>query len=487
MFKDKVFRTFAIAAFFYCLLCAAIFKPITWQAKGDAGAYIELSKQFLGISNEFKDFSNRQPLYSFLIAPFILVFGEDTFLYPVMWLQFLIIFLSALIVYALFKKLNLFKFLPVLSGSAYLLNLSTLFYGYNILSETLALFIFVSIVYVLLLLEDNSKTHLLMVLGLLNGLMVLARYNTMGIPLITMICLLLIHFRNHGAKNHKLLMKSVFCYGISVIFILNLWMLYNYYQRGFYGIIQKDHPRFNYVTNSCINENIKVSIENQPILDIFLKAREEILNKQDKIIIKKGSLLEYHFFYDLYFFFKGNNIVRGNKLFGLVRPKLLTYFGLENNSKGISEIGKKLAPFYREIKSQTRGQEMKSRFSALLQTFRASGTTLPVKQAINLNALPGWIFVIYKMIFIFINTFVFVFSFFLVVSTFWRIRSYKNWLLLLVMITILYFPASHFIAITPGDANRFKFPAEPLINGLFIYYACKLVYWIFSHRKKIST
>jgi hypothetical protein len=44
---------------------------------------------------------------------------------------------------------------------------------------------------------------------------------------------------------------------------------------------------------------------------------------------------------------------------------------------------------------------------------------------------------------------------------------------LLVMFFIVFsFWGINFVFFTVGDANRFKFPAEPLIIGLFVYYFC---------------
>ena len=109
MFKDKRLKYFSIFAFIYCTVCCLIFEPITWQAVGDAEAYIELAKHFLGTSASNFDLSHRQPLYSLLLAPFIFVFGDNGFLLPVMVLQFFMIFISSLIIYKIFEKPITFK------------------------------------------------------------------------------------------------------------------------------------------------------------------------------------------------------------------------------------------------------------------------------------------------------------------------------------------------------------------------------------------
>jgi hypothetical protein len=57
---------------------------------------------------------------------------------------------------------------------------------------------------------------------------------------------------------------------------------------------------------------------------------------------------------------------------------------------------------------------------------------------------------------------------------------------LLTLFFVVYsFWGINFMFFTVGDANRFKFPAEPLIIGLFVYYLDKMVRW--KRNKKLQT
>lgn len=477
-FGDRQFIYFVIISFITCLIYAIVFQPITWQISGDAGAYIELAKQFLGISERNIDLSHRQPLYSFILAIFILVFGESEFIYPIMYFQFFLVFVSSLIVYKIFDNLGQSKKLSLFAGTLYIINFSTLYYAFNILTETLALFLFVLIVYLLILVAKNQNLWLLLLLGLLNGLIVLARFNALGVPIISLFCLFLIHYRYNGFKKLKLLVKPILSYGFVVLFVLNLWCLYNYSHRGFYGILPSYHLGQRWAIPATINETNTVNEEYEPILEIFLNARQEFFQKVTPIEIKKGSLVDYKILKNIYSFFKPQ--ANGYHIYKLAKPKLLNHYNLRNTSKDIATLGEKLKPFYNHISKQNKRELLKLRIYSLFVTFKASGTTLPTNENLNLNILPDLIFKIYKIIFIFINLFVFIFSLYVIICNAKNIRKYDNWFVFLIIFMILYFPFVHFYANVLGDANRFKFPSEPLIFGLFIYYLIKLKRRYFS-------
>ncbi len=473
-FKVKPFRIFFLVSFLLCAFFAIVFQPITWQAQGDAPSYVELAKQFLGISTDFVDLSNRQPLYSILIAPFIFIFGETFFIYPLMWFQFLMVFFSSIFVYKIFEELNLFKCHPFITAVCYLLNISTIYYGFSVLSETLALFIYTFIVFILVKYEKNQSLKLIFFLGILNGLMVLARFNAMGLPLFTMGGLVLIHFHHYQFKKVKRFLIHMSLYCFALFFVLNFWMLYNYTHRGFYGIIQKDNPRASLILYREIDENVVVSDNHKDVLNIFLMARKKLQEKNSfkQVTIKSGSLLKYPWLKKIYSFFKGgDDSVGGWDLYKEARNDLMIYFNLDvNDPTSITTLGKKLAPFNEELKRQTKDHLMLLRFSALFQTLRQTGGVLPVKGSLNLNILPSFIFLLYRLVFIPMMFFTLTISLILFVIKIFNVVRFDKFMLLVLIMLVLYFPISHFIAISPGDANRFKFPSEPIIIGLFVYY-----------------
>ncbi len=468
------FKIFVLISLIVCIFYAIAFRPISFEALGDSYEYIELAKQFAGLPNNMEDYSHRQPLYSMIIWSFIVTLGEDNFIVPLMWFQFLLVFISSLMIFKIFESLKLFRSLPFLAGLLYLFNLSTIHYGYNILTETLALFLFITNIYLLFKYAKNARIKILVLVGIVNGSLVLARFNTIGIPIITLFCLSLIHYFHYDFRNFKGFVIRSFVYVLTVSIILNIWMLHNFFERGYYGIIQKDHPRFALVIYSRINENIIVSDEHKEILKIFLDAKQRVLHERADIdfVQSKGSLLRYPFFASIYSFFKDTGgKVGGWALYQEAQQELLDYFDLPSGPpESISELSVLLRPFNQEIRKRTKSVEIKQRFSALFQTFRHTGGTIPTNEPVNLNMLPSVVFLFYRLMFFSIMFLTYVFSIWWFFSRLRSIKNKTNYLLYILLLLVFYFPVIHFVAITPGDAARFKFPAEPVLLGLFVYY-----------------
>lgn len=259
-------------------------------------------------------------------------------------------------------------------------------------------------------------------------------------------------------------------------------MIYNYHEHGFYGLIQKQNPRLALVIYSRIDEDIKVSPKNQGILDIFLTTRQNLIDNENtkKIEYKKGSLLNYPIFNKVYFYLKGGEEkINLWQLYNEAKPLLLEYFGLDgNNPQSVTRLAELLEPFNKEIELQTKSDGMRQRVSAVLLTLRHSGGTLPVAEPLNLNKLPSYAHLFYRLSFMLVMFFTFIISIILFLKNIWKLSDYKNYFLLVLILLIIYFPVSHFLAITPGDANRFKFPAEPIVIGLFVYYIYAIIFRI---------
>jgi hypothetical protein len=102
---------------------------------------------------------------------------------------------------------------------------------------------------------------------------------------------------------------------------------------------------------------------------------------------------------------------------------------------------------------------------------------------INLNILPPFIIKLNKLINFFISSFVFVAFFFFVLKLIKNHSKKPDFILLVLFTVVLSFWGINFIFATVSDANRFKFPAEPLIIGLFIYYVNALVQWIINFKR----
>ena len=465
---DKKFRIFTICSFLYCLLLALVCHPVVMESQGDAPAYIELAKQFLGMSDSPTDLSSRQPMYSIFLAPIIRFWGENRFSYPVMYCQFFMVFLSSLLLYKLFEKFRLFKSFPLITAILYLLNISTINYASSVLSETLSLLIFTIIVYVLIENSEKDRISLWFVLGLLAGLMVLARFNMLGLPVFIVLCMLLIHYRHYGIAGLK---KSIYPFlscSLGLFLVLNIWSLYNLSENGFYGVFPSYHAGQRWAIPATIKRTNNVSGKYKPLLEIFVKARQEYEEENPGVNLKKGSLLENQTAQRLYLSMKPQ--VNGYQVYKLAHDDLLKYFDLEDNSGDNARLGYLLRPFYKEIAKQNRAELTKFRFYSLINTFRAGGTTLPVNEKININVLPAFLIIIYKILFFCMALFTYVVALCYFVFKIKSMREDKNWKFFILIILVSYFPVVHFYANVISDANRFKFPAEPLIIGLFIYF-----------------
>jgi len=465
---DKKFRIFTICSFLYCLLLALVCHPVVMESQGDAPAYIELAKQFLGMSDNTTDLSSRQPLYSLFLAPFISIWGENGFSYPVMYCQFFMVFLSSLLLYKLFEKFLLFKSFPLIITILYLLNLSTINYASSILSETFSLLIFTIIVYVLIENSEKDRISLWFVLGLLAGLMVLARFNMLGLPVFIVLCMLLIHYRHYGITGLKKSIYPFLYYFLGLLLVLNIWSLYNLRENGFYGVFPPYHAGQRWAIPATIKRTNHISGKYKPLLEIFVKARQKYEKENPSISLKKGSLLENQAAQRLYLSLKPQ--VNGYQVYKLAHDDLLKYFDLKDNSVDNARLGYLLKPFYKEIAKQNRAKLTKFRFYSLINTFRAGGTTLAVDEKMNINALPPVLVKIYKVIFFCMAAITFLVAALFFVFKIKSIKEHKNWKVFILIILISYFPVVHFYANVISDANRFKFPAEPLIIGLFIYF-----------------
>lgn len=481
MFKWENKQIFAILSFSYCLLLALFFEPITWQAHGDAAAYIELAKQFLHTTTENIDLSHRQPLYSGILAIAIFIFGEDGFLYPVMYFQFFLVFISSILVYKIFARFRASIIFPMIVGIAYLVNFSTLYYGYNILSETISLFLFVLIIHLIFVFEEKNNLWILGLLGIMNGLMVLSRFNTIGVPFISLFCISLIHYRNFNFTNFRVYIGYAIAYILPLLFVLNIWCCYNYFNRGFFGLFPSSNIEQRWAIPASINRNNVVSIEYKPILEIFLRAKEEYFKVYFATNTSSGSLSDNKFLKQIYKSISPE--VNGYSLYKIAKKELLLNFKLRECPEDIAKLGSLLRPFYSEIKNQNTLILIKYRFFSFVSSFRASGTALPTKEKINLNYLPSFVFKAYKIMFIGIALVSYILTGGYLVAIIWRKGVGVKIGLFIISLFLWYFPLIHFYANVLGDATRFKFPAEPLIFGIFFYYLYEFVYWIGVVRK----
>lgn len=467
--KPSFYVIFLLINALLCIFYILVFRPVVIEANGDASSYIGLAGQIFNFPDAPAiDLSHRSPLYSILLGFAMLIFGQNNFLEPVVILQYFIVFLTSLLIYRVFKILTGNIKIAFISGILSTINLSTVFYAYNILSEILALFMFTWLVYQVLLYYRYARSVNLALAGLLAGFLVLVRFNTLGIPFVLLGSVILIHLFNNGIKLIKKLFSEITIVLFCSLLVLNLWAFYNYQSKGTYMIFPTNHMGQRWAIPSTIDKNDIVSEQNKEILAIFLKAREKVEIEVKSIKSYDESLLKYATIKKINDYFQPS--ISGFLLYTAAEPDLLKYFKLEDVSGKISILGKKLQPFYKEIAFQNKKELLKLKFYSFFYTFKNNPIILPTHKSINLNVLPSGIVLLYKICFLLITVFVFFASLVhlrvLIRSKEIHIRS--NFIILYSL--IWYFPVVNFYANVLDDANRFKFPAESIILGLGIFY-----------------
>ena len=449
------------------VLLAFYATPIT--DLGDAGSYIEFSNKLLG-EKISENFAHRSPLFSMILAVFINWFGIPLAYKAIVFFQYGLVFLTALFVYQIFKRFFLKAFLTFLIALLFNLSFSTIYFANILLSEILTVFLLMLSVYFLIKFSDRCKKSYLTYLGTSIGLISLARFN--AVPLVFSFFLLLLYFifieKRYSFK--KGLVNLLF-FLIPYIMIMNSWALYNFYNNGFYGLF----PRSNGIVSrnvivASVNPINRVSPVYQPVLEIFLRAKT--LNMKREIPESKGSLKAADKFGIL------SDLYSGFQIYGAASPALKSHFALVSTD-GEYELGNRLAGFYKEIAKQNQKFIWKLRFYSLLSSFRAStGGSLPYNYGnANLNILPAFLFKLYKIVIPVISLFVFI-LFFILLYKFVRRQIKPDFIILTLFIVIFSFWGINFLFATAGDANRFKFPAEPLIIGLFVYYFYRSIKWL---------
>jgi hypothetical protein len=424
---------------------------------GDAGSYISFSRVLLG--QEEANHAHRSPLYSIIMAGFMLIFSPPLLFKIIVVFQYFLVLITAWLVYLIFRPLFSRAEPAMIIALLFNISLSTVYYANIIQTEILTVFLSIGTIYFLIRIFEKFSYKDLSLLSICIGLLSLARYNT--IPLVLTIAVLIGYyvykqrFSLSGSVNVFLLLS------IPYIIIINLWCVYNAMNNGFYGLFPTSSGINRNVVVSSIRSENKVTEEYLPVLNIFLRARAEYLEKP--IQTQKGSLAKYGTFGIL------TDLYSGYPIYLTAYPELRQHFNFLGN-EGEYEMGLALAPFYREISSQSRLFILKMRFVSLISGFRAAATSLPPEYGrTNTNILPSFLIELYKISIFVISVFVF-FAFFGFIFNVIKTRHIPNMSMLVLFSFVISYWFINFYFATVSDANRFKFPAEPVIIGLFIYY-----------------
>lgn len=460
-----------VSGLLFSFIPAFIFTPVT--DAGDTGVYIKYALKLAGDSNS-QSFITRSPLYPLLLAGLIKTAGLAALPRIVILIQFFLNFLSSVLLLGIFKKIMSFRS-AVISAFIFYFSLSALYYGYMILSETLSVFLFLLAVYFFSNWIQKESHLLLGYAGVIISLLILTRFNTL--PLVFTFLLLIIFIPIVTKKDFNLLksVRHLMCFFLPVAVILNTYSYLNYRDNNFYGLFPTGGSPA--ITRNAVLATIDgdetVTEGNKEVYNIFIEGREAYYSR--KPVGKKGSLQGG----------PGSEIIgklySGYQIYLEAFPKLCDFYDLDPLSPE-PYLSRRLTPFYKEIISQNKGDLWGMRFLSLANSFRSStGIMIPGREETNLNLLPGFIIVSFKLFMIFAGVVIFLFS---IVYPVHKILSYQTIdpYLLSLLLFFLSFYFINFIFGTAGDANRFKYPSEPLMFGLFVWL---VRYVLISIMKKI--
>lgn len=440
--------------------------PIT--DRFDPTEYILLSQSFLGQAADV-NLAHRSPLFSIILAGLMMIWKPPVVFKVMVVVHYILVAFTSWMVYGLLQRMFAAKWPAMLGALLFNLSFATITFANLIQTEILTVFLVVLSLVFLMKIEDHGKRVHYLALGAVTGLVSLARFSAVPLVFTYLVLLLIVLFRQKATA--KKWSVSIGAFFIPYLLLVNAWCLYNKDHYGFYGLFPRSGGQTvsRNITVSSIRPEFKVSEEYKPVLAIFLKARDNYL-KEYPMHQGSGSKPD-RFGFDVDFY-GGYNIYLG------AGPDLRRHFGLPASS-GEYELTQKLTGFYREISGQNQAFVLRFRFLSFLYGLRVSETgSMPAEFGkTNLNILPGFAFKIYRLAFAGISLVVF-FAFFHFAATGIRKGWTFDFTLLAMFFIVFSFWGINFAFVTAVDANRFKFPAEPFIFGLFVYYAVQTGNWL---------
>ncbi len=462
---------FAIALFF-----GFIFTPVS--SNGDSPAYINYALQICGESIP-ENHAHRSPLYSIILAGFIKVFGTDNFSRIVILFQFILNLITTILLYRILNRTFRNPKYVLIGSVFFFFNMATVYYGYHLLTESVTVSLFILSVSFLFDYLDKLKKIFLFLSGFFVSLLVLARYSTLPLIAGFILIVIVIDLFKTKIKIRSVFLKiSIFLLVPCILF--NTVSYSNLLHYGFYKLFPTGGS--NLISRNAIlvtiNGNEKVSPENKPILDIFLKSKANIL-KDKEMTMKKGSLRNFDKLKIT------DKLSSGYKIYKSAFTDLSEYYKIDPlNSEFV--LSSKLSSFYKEIIKQNHYKIFLMRFYSFLNSFRSSSGITSSMDATNLDILPGWLIVSYKVSFILISVFTFICSFcYSIFTVFKKIRINLPVLILIVLCYSFYF--INFVFGTMDNANRFKFSSDTIMFGLFIFYFGSSILYFKKQSAKIPS
>lgn len=467
LLKRKANLFFILAGLLLTILYVWVFKPV--YTIGDAPDYIKYAQAI--VDNDInKTFLYKSPLYPYMISWIIKIRGIESLPVVVMIIQYFLIFFSSIILYYILKQV-LEKKLAFISVMLFFFSLSTVHYGYMVLSEILTLFLFLSCTWFLTKWIELRSDYFLFIVGILFSLLILARFNTLALVVSLLIIIVCVSIINSKKFSIYLPIRYLLFFLLPVIVILNLYSYSNYKKNDLFGLFPTGGSPL--ISRNSIIATIDgtemVSDINKPVFDLFLIAVDEYKSIEKNQ--KESSLLN---MWNPDF---AKKLYRGFPIYNLAREQLCNYFSIDPENPE-PYLSKELRPFYKEIIAQNRYDILMMRFYSLLNSFRSSsGITMSGYNNVNLGNLPAWVIITYKISVICISLFTFIsvviYSGYSIIK-----REVNNPVLFSLIVLYLSFYFINFFFVIGNDANRYKFPSEPLMFGLFVLFMTKLIQFI---------
>ncbi|MFH0866503.1 MAG: hypothetical protein V1904_09915 [Bacteroidota bacterium] len=468
IFIEKWFKAACIVNVLLCIIFIFLFSPVTSEGKGDQGTYMTMASQIFSKDGLSVCFSHRSPLYPMLLGVFSLVFGSAYYIKTAIIFQYFLVFLTSLVIYRLFEMPGTGKRNSFFVSLLFVLNFSTIFYAYNILSEILTVCLFFLSFYLLMLFSRHEKSKYLLMSGALSGFLILARFNMLPLPFFFGLIIMLFFLQKyHFILNFKILFRWLIVFFAPIIIILNLWCAYNFFNHGKYFLFPASHMGNRYTVTALIKNDQHVTEEYKDVHKIFLNVKEKYLAEKEKSFgTKKSSLLNY-MGKDFYLHFA--ELTSGYQVYLMAKDELHNYYQIDTAQAGYDDLlSRKLGPYYDQVIKQNKSMLWELRLFSLINSFKYSYSG-EGDFSKNLGKLPSTVVFAYKFIF---ETAIILFVLLAIIYIYIAFKKHlliKNFIALSVLIIIFYFPVINVLAVTYSDANRFKFPSEPLILGMIFY------------------
>ncbi len=467
IFKDKLpFKIFVLLSGILCVLYIIFFDPVI---DGDAGHYIQLA-QDISAKDKVVELGNRSPLYPWLMSLIVSITGDDQPVETIKNIQYLLLFFSSIVIYSIVRTVTGHQSFAFLTGIIFLISISTVNYGYLILTETLTVFLFVLGIWLAVLSYSKSKL-LLFFSGLVFSALVLARYSTFLLPVFMVLALFILDYKNKdGNHSVRSSLGGIAIFLVPVLVVILSWSYHNYRQNGYFFLFSLDQTGTFVSKNgiyAAIDERTKVQDEYLPYKDIVLDVQDELLD-DFKVKEKKESLASY---------FSSKKPLIYNNGFS-IRSRSYQRFGELYKDTGDNFDIDQIEIFEKQVVRNNKMDILKIRIFSFLTGMRASSSYLNKQnEKVNLNILPSVIFIIYKLFVIIFTIIAYLYMLVALIRSLFTSNRFLNYEIILIILTA-YFPVVNFIFALTNDANRFKYPSEPFIIMfalLGIYHVSKYI------------